>query len=510
MTSGASDADIGILMIDAVDGIQAQTSGHLKILSILGVRDVVVAVNKMDKVGYDQAAFQHQSDLADNLLASLELRCAGVIPVCALKGENIVQSSTKMPWYSGPSLLEALCITTLQHRERHAEPFRMLLQDVYKFEDDRYFVGRVVSGSITPGKMVYFSPSGRSSRIQSIARFPDMARLSATSGESVALKLSEQIFVERGEIISPPDQAPEVGTKFEARLVWLSQEPLRFDLSYILKIGTAQTTCTVTALNPDLADEPIVNGCVVDLIVTTSEPVAFERTSEGGNLNRFVICSPYDTVAAGVIKLEQQSESRAPVKFLVQVETGYLSRVEREKLQGHKAAVLWLTGLSGAGKSTLAKAIERELFENNRRVIALDADTMRTGLCVDLGFSAEERAENIRRIAEVAKLCMDSGSIVIVACLSPYRKDRELARQIIGPEYFKEIFVSCPIEICQSRDPKGLYRKVAQGQLKSLSGLDSPYQPPLQPDLVIDSTDLTLTQEVKAIVSLLRDNSVID
>jgi bifunctional enzyme CysN/CysC len=334
----------------------------------------------------------------------------------------------------------------------------------------------------------------------------------AGKGESIALTLAEQIYVERGELISPPDQAPEISSNFEATVVWLSPEPLRIGSPYLLKMGTSETSCTLALSDRShSADEKIVNGAVVDVIVKTTQPVTFDRQSGGGGLNRFVLCSTFETIAAGVVNLEQKSQvSKPTIKYDVQVEHGYLGRAERERIQGHKGAVLWCTGLSGAGKSTVAKSIERKLFEKNCRVVTLDADTVRTGLCIDLGFSPEERKENIRRIAEVAKLCLDMGSIVVVACLSPFRQDRELAREIIGTNDFLEIFISCPIEICRSRDPKGLYHKVDQGRLKSFSGLDSPYQPPIRADLVLDSSALQLEEEVAAIMKLLREKAVFE
>lgn len=512
MTSGASDADLGILMIDAAEGIQAQTRGHLQILSILNVPNVIVAINKMDKFGYDEKVFNKQKDLAEALLQSFGLKNCGIVPVSAIHGENVAQPSAEMAWYSGDCLLQAVSAASQKDSAASVnESFRMVLQDVYKFEDERYFLGRVESGELTPGKAVLFSPSGKASKVRSIARYPDMARAFAGIGESVAITLTEQIFVERGEIISFPQDAPEVGTTVDATLVWLSQEPLQHDAAYLLKIGTAETNCTVTVRQNDLSPEcPVLNGTVVDVVIQTSQPVAFERTGSSGNLNRFVICTEHGTVAAGVIKLDQQSHVLRRGDQHVQIETGYIDRLEREQRQGHKAAVLWLTGLSGSGKSTLAKAMERELFDRNIRVVALDADTVRSGLCVDLGFTTTDRAENIRRIAEMAKVCMSTGAIVIVACISPYRKDRELARQIIGRDHFKEIYLSCAVEVCQSRDPKGLYKRVSQGQLKSFSGLDAPYQMPRNPSLSLDSAHMSVEESVSSTCKLLIDEAIIE
>lgn len=506
MTSGASSAEIGILMLDAVEGIRQQTGEHLKVLAILGVKTVVVAINKMDRLGYSAEAFETLRTEVSQLLNSLGVASAGIIPVCALTGENVVHLSEKMFWWAGSSLLDSIINwDNTRRKPAQSDYFRMVLQDVYKFNDDRYFVGRVVSGSISPGKQVYFSPSGKCSSIQSIAKFPDMQRTSAIEGESIAIRLTDQIYVERGEIISQPDQAPDVSSNFTATIVWLSTEPLRTESSYLMKLGTAEVQCKLRLLEVE-REEPVANGSIVDVGVQTSQPVAFDRGVDNCALDKFVICSAFETLAAGVISSQPFCEVEpAKVTQLVQVERGYVERGERETKQGHKGTVIWLTGLSGAGKSTLAKSLERELFSCGHNIVTLDADTVRTGLCVDLGFSPEERSENIRRLAEVAKLWLNCGAIVIVACLSPYRKDRELARKIIGAQDFLEVFVSCPVEICQSRDPKGLYRKAAQHQLKSLSGLDSPYQPPSAPQLLLDSSKLTIEEEVREIMELLSE-----
>lgn len=510
MTSGASDAELGLLVIDAAEGMQAQTSIHLQVLSIFGIDNIVVAINKIDKIGYSADKFAQLKHDSEELLRSLRLKCVGVIPIVALSGENVLLKSENMDWYGGGSLLGTIAAqATDRSSSPPAEQFRMLLQDVYKLHDERYLMGLIVSGSVVAGDSIYFSPSGKCSKIESIAKFPDLHCVHARKGESIAIKLVEQVYVERGEVISRADQAPEVDTQLRATVVWLSPNPLRFGSEYLLKLGTAEVTCSINYLTASQStQQAIVNGEVLDVLIKLQKPVAFDRTSETGGINRFVLCSTYETVAAGVID-SPNSPTKAAPRENVQPESGYLSRATYEDRHGHKGTVLWLTGLSGSGKSTLAKELEKDLFDKGYRALVLDADTLRTGVCADLGFTPEERSENIRRISELAKLFANRGFIVIVACLSPYRRDREMARNIIGAPDFNEIFISCPLEICQSRDPKGLYQKAAQGALKSFSGVDSPYQIPLKPALLLASNSMSLKDELELVLHLLKQNHTI-
>jgi bifunctional enzyme CysN/CysC len=513
MTSGASGAELGILLIDAAEGVQAQTAMHLRILSILGIVNVVVAVNKIDKIAYQADKYLKLMAQAEELVQSLKLHTVGVVPIAALTGENVLYKGDKTNWYSGGSLLEIIAGHAAKRKASKAvEQFRMLLQDIYKLNDERYFLGSVVSGSVRPGDSIYFSPSGKSSKVESIAKFPNMQRSGAVEGESIAIKLTDQIYVERGEIISRPDQAPDTDSELRATIVWLSPHPLRFDSEYLFKIGTAEVLCTVDAIaTEDAFNKPIVNGEILDVLLKLSHPVAFDRTGETGGINKFVICSTYETVAAGVIDSQNLHSIKIPIPNPnVRSEDGYLDRTSCEGMHGHKGTVLWLTGLSGAGKSTIAKALEKTLFQRQYRVMALDADNLRAGLCADLGFTTEERSENIRRIAEMAKFCANKGFIVVVACLSPYQRDRETARNIIGDSDFNEIFISCSVEVCKSRDPKGLYDSASKGTIKSFTGLDSPYQVPLSATLSLDSSQMSLEQEVAVLISLLKQKSIIE
>lgn len=513
MTSGASEADLGILVVDCHQGVRSQTERHLKILSVLGVPKVIVALNKIDQINYDQTAFETVCAKTREIIESLGLVLEDIVPISALHGENITAPSSNLSWYLGQPLLPRLMeVAAARHTEATiaAQPLRMLLQDVYKFGNERHFAGIVTSGSVVPGQEVFFSPSGKISKIQSIEKFPQGSVASAHRGESIALTLVEQIFVERGEVISHLEEAPEVDTEFRGRMVWLSRHQFSPDTEYIVKIGTDEARCKISFMTPEsAAAEAVANGSFMDVIIKTTKPLAFDRLTTGSSLENFVVCSTFETLAAGVIdKRPAHDERSLQANPNVRIEPGYVHRARREERDGHKGAVLWMTGLSGAGKSTLAKELEKSLFERGCKVVVLDGDNLRLGLCADLGFSPEERSENIRRIAHTSRLFLDAGFIVITACISPYAKDRQQARDIVGAADFKELFVFCPLEECQRRDPKGLYSKANAGQIRAVTGFDSPYQSPQKPALRLDSSKLSVSDEVAAVVELLQESGV--
>jgi bifunctional enzyme CysN/CysC len=513
MATGASEAELGILVLDCQEGIRAQTTRHLKILSVLGITNVVAVVNKLDKIGYDQEKFERLSEEIRAEIAQEKLNCVAVVPISALNGENIVSVSKNFPWYFGQALLPLIDSqhATLTVQAKSSAPFRMLLQDVYKFDDERYFAGRVVSGKITPGTQIFFSPSGKMAKVEAIVQFPNKRLPEAVSGDSIALILSDQIFVERGEIISFPNQIPETDNEIRAQIAWVSTHPFDPDNEYLVKIGTNESYCKITMpesnhleseMFADLAN--LANGTFAHVVLKAKKPLAYDHSSQSGLVSNLVICSKYETVAFGSIEGKSQEASKAvAIDRNVTCETGYVERTEFEREKKHKGTVLWLTGLSGAGKSTLAKKLQRQFFEQGMQAVVLDGDNLRHGLCAGLGFSREDRAENIRRVAQAAKLFLDTGTIVIVAVISPYAKDRELAKQIIGAQDFNEVFVFCPMEVCEERDPKGLYAKAKDGKLPSFSGRDMPYQPPQEPALRLDSSKMTVEEEMKAITQLL-------
>lgn len=515
MATGASEAELGILVLDCQEGIRAQTTRHLKILSVLGVTNVVAVVNKLDKTGYDQEKFERLSAEIRNEIAHEKLNCLAVVPISALNGENITSVSGNFPWYFGQALLPLIDsqLTSLTIQAKSQAPFRMLLQDVYKFDDERYFAGRIVSGKLTPGAEIFFSPSGKVAKVEALVQFPNKRLQEASSGDSVALILSDQIFVERGEIVSFPNQIPETDNEIRAQIAWISTHAFEPNAEYLVKIGTNESYCTINL--PHSAQEmfsaqelfskesELSNGTFAQAIIKAKKPLAFDHSSQSGLVNNLVICSKYETVAFGSIEGKSQESNAVAIDRNITHETGYVERTEFEQKQSHKGTVLWLTGLSGAGKSTLAKKLQRQFFEQGLQAVVLDGDNLRHGLCAGLGFSREDRQENIRRVAQAAKLFLDTGTIVIVAVISPYAKDREMAKEIIGAADFHEIFVFCPMEVCEERDPKGLYAKAKDGKLPSFSGRDMPYQPPQEPALRLDSSKMTVEQEMQAIEQLL-------
>ncbi len=515
MTTGASGAETGILVVDGYDGIGSQTLRHLKILGILGIGSVIVVVNKMDKAGYSQERFE---EIAGDIRGRIEEEgqtCLSVIPISALKGENLTAPSENLSWYAGLPLLPQLVAQTEASASKvdedgAGEPFRLVLQDVYRFTDERFYVGRVISGQIAPGARVFFSPSGKVSTIAAIETFPSGQLDKAVKGDSVALRLKDQIFVERGEIVTLPEEPVEVNNEIQAKLIWLNSETLNWASDYLLKVGTKEVTCRLEPGDASASTTPlsIANGDFVDVIIKTQRPVSFDR---GGNVgvDKLVICTTFETVACGSIKAAKvQSRLETSKSKNIVMESGFVKRHEHEERHGHPGAVLWMTGLSGAGKSTLAKALERRLFLDGYRVVVLDGDNLRSGMCADLGFEPQDRSENIRRVAHMAKLFLNTGAVVITACISPYEKDRRMAEEIIGESDFNELFVFCPIEVCQKRDPKGLYKKASGGQINDFSGLNAPYQPPVKPHLRLDSSTMGIESEVESVMKLLHAKNI--
>lgn len=518
MTSGASEATVGVLVVDCHQGIRSQTERHLKILSVLGINNVLVALNKIDQVKYSQDVFEDVSAKIREIVTNLQLTCRDVVPMSALLGENIMGPSQHMPWYTGKPLLPRVLelLDNTGNADKQEQALRMVLQDVYRFTGERHFVGRILSGTIKPGDEIFFSPSGKISRVESIERLPEPNVSVAVPGDSVALRLADQVFVERGEIVSHRDNVPEVNTEFRARIAWLSRSSFSPNTDYLIKIGSNEATCKIQMFDASEEQkwtancEDLTNGEFADVVIRLSKQMAFDRTSNGIATERFVICTTFETVAVGTVDTRPvRTKKEVKVDPNLRHEGGYVEREKYEARNGHKGAVLWLTGLSGAGKSTLAKSLESELYNRGHNVVVLDGDNLRLGLCSDLGFSPDERSENIRRIAHAAKLFLSRGFIVITACISPYERDREVAREVVGSDDLKEVFVFCPMEECKRRDPKGLYSKAAAGTVRAVTGFDSPYQPPSKPSLRLDSSKLSVEEEVGAVLDLLTETGVL-
>lgn len=518
MAAASSQADCAILVLDCQEGIKEQTIRHLRVLKGLGLKHLLVVLNKMDLVDYSREEFEKQRSAIDKVLHDAEIEPLALIPICALSGANVCYKSEKLSWCQEGTLLSRLAdLIKLPNSPDSADqaPLRMILQDVYKFDARRLFAVRVVSGSLTAGERILFSPSGKISTVATIEKFPEGSIENASAGDCVALTLAEQVFVERGEVLSRPFEAPEVETEFDASLIWISGQAFDPKKQFRIKVGTTESICQVLPLKEsmDASDTcDVLTGSILHVKVKSHSPLAFDRSFNPPTTSRFVLCTDTETVAAGLIQVREfQDLYNEQCVDAEPIEANSISRELIESRQGYRGKVVWLTGLSGSGKSTIAKAVQTHLFNMGINSIVLDGDKIRHGLCADLGFSTADRSENLRRIAHVARLFLDMGSIVLVASISPFAKDRKLARMIVGTNDFREIFVSCPLNICQTRDPKGLYTRMSKGEISGLTGYDAPYQAPSSPDLILETSKQSVEAEVEAVLDLLnlpRDNQI--
>jgi bifunctional enzyme CysN/CysC len=504
MVTGAASSEAALLLIDAEEGVREQSYRHGYLLHLLGVRQVAVLVNKMDLVGYSADRFGAVAEQYRGYLGSLGVEPTGFIPISAREGDNIVVRSRVMPWYQGPTVVKALDQFLPEPRPVD-RPLRLPIQDVYKFDQRRILAGRIESGRLAVGDVLLFSPSNKTARIRSIEAWsvpeqPD----GAEAGQSVGITLDEQIFVERGEVASHPEHPPVESNVFRGRLFWLGKKPLAVGQRYLLKLNTSETEAVVQSIERvidtgDLSSGPaaaVERNAVAEVVLRTRGLLALDEHRNNPATGRFVLVEDYVPVGGGIISMEgypdqRQSITRRATNITAVGHT--VSREARVLRNGHKGGVLWFTGLSGAGKSTLALALEARLFAKGYHVYVLDGDNVRDGLNANLGFSPEDRAENIRRVGEVAGLFADAGFVVISSFISPYRADRERARQAAGSS-FHEVYIEAPLELCERRDPKGLYRRARTGEIPEFTGISSPYEPPDNPDLVV-RTDLLGVEE---------------
>jgi len=509
MVTGAASSEGALLLIDAHEGVQEQSRRHGYLLHLLGVDQVAVLVNKMDLVGYSADRFGQVAEEYRAYLKGLGVRPACIVPISAREGDNMVERSARMPWYQGPTVLQAL--DAFEYKGTAAErPLRMPVQDVYKFDQRRIIAGRIESGRVRVGDEVVFSPSNKTARIRTIEAWqvPE-APEEAEAGRSVGVTLTEQIFVERGEVMSHLEQAPLETNVFKARLFWLGRSPLVVGGTYTLKLGTLEAPVTVEAIErvidtSDLSSKPadrLERNGAGEVVLRTKRLLALDEHLQNPITGRFVLVEDYLPVGGGIVSMEGYPDQRGlvTVKSTNITAVGHgVTRDARSARNGHRGGVLWFTGLSGSGKSTLALALERELFAKGYNVYVLDGDNVRGGLNANLGFSPEDRAENIRRVGEVAALFADAGFLVISSFISPYRSDRERARAA-APDAFHEIYVRASLEACEGRDPKGLYRRARKGEIPDFTGISSPYEPPETPDLVVPTDE----QPVEECLSLL-------
>ena len=516
MITGAASAEAALLMIDASHGIQQQSRLHGFLLNLLGIRQVAVVVNKMDLVGYSASHFEEIRRTYAQYLAGFGAQADYVVPVSSREGENLVHRAASMPWYEGPTLIEAL--ETFRPARRPVDlPLRLPVQDVYKFDERRIIVGRIESGHLAVGDRILFSPSNKSVVVKSIEGWSRPApALQALAGESVGITLDEQIFIERGEVASRADNLPILTNVFRGRLIWLGHEPLRQGAEYRLKLGTREVAVTAQRVErifdaDDLSvreASEVARHSVGDVILRSRAMLALDEAGSIQRTGRFVLTDGHNILAGGLIDMKGYPDQRESMTVrasnLLRVAHG-VTVSARQLRNGHRGGVLWFTGLSGAGKSTIAMEVERRLFQKGYMVYVLDGDNVRYGLNADLTFSPKDRAENIRRIGEVAALFADAGMIAIAAFISPYRADRQRARSA-AKDTFHEIYVKADISTCEGRDPKGLYKKARRGEIQEFTGISAPYEEPEAAELVVDTSALPIEDSVRAVVDYVEHN----
>jgi bifunctional enzyme CysN/CysC len=513
MITGAASADAAVIVVAADEGAREQSRRHGQLLGLLGIRQVLVAVNKMDLVDYAEPRFREIERDFSGFLHELGLRASAFIPISAREGVNIDRKGDRLEWFMGPTLLEA--IDAFQAASSASEqPVRFPVQDVYRMENRRIVAGRIESGTLRVGDELLFSPRHKTARVATIERWPASDLVSGSAGESIGITLHDHIFVERGHIGSHAVDAPIESNRVYAKVFWIGSNPLRVGNRYRLKLVTQSVDCEVVAV-ANVMDAATLDSAaterseirvneVGEVTLQTRSPLVFDNHDRVPSLGRFILADAEHLAGGGIISGALYTTANTVKSDNIFWSESEVTAERRAIRNRHRGAVIWLTGLSGAGKSTIARALEKELFQLSMHTYVLDGDNLRHGLNANLGFAPEDRAENIRRVSEVAKLMADAGTVVITSFISPYRNDRARARAIAlqaGAE-FVEIFVDAPLAVCEQRDPKGLYQKARAGELKGFTGIDAPYEPPEDPEIAVrtdqqspaESVDLILTE----------------
>ncbi len=516
MVTGAAQADAALLLVDAEEGVREQSRRHGTLLQLLGIFQVMVLINKIDRIGHDRERIRSVETEMLAYLSELGVVPRFVIPVSARDGDNVAERSSHTDWYDGPTVLEAL-----DHFEPAPQtgdlPLRLPIQDVYKFDERRILAGRIETGVLRNGDRVLFSPSNKTAHVASIEAWAAEASLEVAAGDSIGITLDEPLFVERGEVISHLDAPPLESDVFRGRLFWLDSKPLGVGSRYTMKLNTSEVGVTVQSVERviDASDLSTVSSgsvpknAVAEVVLRADRLLALDSHARNGPTGRFVMVDDYRIAGGGIISMDGYPDQRA----LVSVKSTNITEVahtvapdERIARNRHQGGVVWLTGLSGSGKSTLAQACERELFRRGYQVYVLDGDNVRAGLNANLGFSPEDRAENIRRVGEAAALFADAGMLVITAFISPYVADRARARvaaeRLVGEGAFQEVFVKADLATCEDRDPKGLYARARAGEIAEFTGVSAPYEAPDAPDLVVD----TAAGDISACVAVLLEH----
>ncbi|HWT41828.1 MAG TPA: sulfate adenylyltransferase subunit CysN [Sphingopyxis sp.] len=507
MVTGASTADLAVILIDARKGVLTQTRRHSFLAHLIGIKHIVLAVNKMDLVGYDKAVFDRITLAYRAFASEIGITNFTAIPISGFKGDNITALSDNTPWFKGPALIEHLENVEIGAAADEAKPFRLPVQWVNRPNlDFRGFSGQLASGIVKPGDAVRILPSGKTTTVDRIVTLDgDLGE--AVAGQSVTLTLADEVDCSRGDVIAAADAPPEAADQFEATLVWMADEAMIPGRAYWLKLATQSVSATVQApkyeINVNTLDHLAaktleLNGIgVVEL--STDKPITFEAYGDNRTLGGFILIDKLTnaTVAAGMLHFSLRRAQN------VHWQATDIDREMRANLKNQRPALLWFTGLSGSGKSTIANLVEKKLHRMNRHSFLLDGDNVRHGLNRDLGFTEADRIENIRRVGEVAKLMSDAGLIVITAFISPFRAERDMVRSMLPEGEFIEVFIDTPLAEAEKRDVKGLYKKARAGQLKNFTGIDSPYEAPENPEIRIDTTAMTPEEAADLIIDRL-------
>ncbi len=529
MVTGASNAELAVILIDARNGILTQSKRHGFIVSLLQIPHLIVAVNKMDLVDYSEDVYNEIVEQYEEFSEKLDIHDVVFIPISALKGDNVVEKSSRMPWYDGATLLHYLESVHVS-ADRNLVDFRFPVQYVIRPHlDFRGFSGRIISGTISPGEEIIVLPSGRQTTVKSVTTY-DGELSEAFSPQSIVLTLHDEIDISRGDMIVRKNNLPQVSSYIEATVCWMDERPLSTDDAYILKHTTRSVRVFITrilykvdvnTLHRERGVEIFVLNEIGRVEIKLASPIFFDPYKVNHGTGSFILIDPLtnSTVAAGLIRgavkrIDDIIDS-AKDETIVQNKSPHttwsgwnIAREVREVRFGHKGAVLWLTGYSGSGKSTIARHLERKLFESGCQTMLLDGDNIRHGLCGDLGFSGRDRSENIRRVGEVAKLFFESGHIVICTFISPFEKDRAFVRSLFPQGCFFEVYVKCDLGVCKRRDPNGLYEKAMTGEIKDFTGISSPYEAPQNPEIVLETDLQSLEDSVICIINRLKREKI--
>lgn len=517
MATGASTSDLAVILIDAEKGVQTQTRRHSFIVSLLGIKHVIVAVNKMDAIGYSQPRYKEIQQQYIELAGLLNIPDIHFVPISALEGDNVVHKSANTPWFRGRTLMEYL--ETLEIQQAQANDFRFAVQWVNRPNADfRGYAGNIASGTVKPGDTIRVLPSGKVSTVKSIETF-DGQLDKAVAPQAITLTLNDQLDISRGDMIVEKDALPHMSKRLRAKLVWMNENALHPRREYLLKMNTQSATvhCEKVRYRIDINTLKEVEDTQLGLNeigmidLQAQRPLVFDSYQSNRATGAFILIDKLSnaTVAAGMVTQplsDTEAALEAPRVGPVTWQTTTIEKHQRAALKQQKPVVLWFTGLSGAGKSAIANAVEKRLHELQKHTYLLDGDNVRHGLNAGLTFSDADRIENIRRIGEVAKLMVDAGLIVLTAFISPLRTNREFVRSRVDTDEFIEIFVDTPLEVCEQRDPKGLYAKARQGEIANFTGISSPYESPETPELVLDTTALSVEQAAERVLDYLREH----